>query len=226
MTLFIAALWTYTPVWIFSSDFNFTFARSIMWNYTFRQNAMLVWIGLVDIRSNVMCTDYYNSALCVLCICPVKQKLGGGVCVSGQGWPCVCAPTLIAAVYWPSSIRVSRAVWLKGTGLRTLEANGSLDKKSSLLPQIHRLNTASRASAAPGANGSENTALRGLRLWLNPSVTAEPRGNVWPEWLLFAFHGMELAFKYIRGTQGLRPVLLTWYLNWKVNPVVGQLSLS
>lgn len=149
---------------------------------------------------------------------------GRSMCVRAGLTMCVCAPTLTAAVYWLSSIRVSRAVWLNATGLRTLGANGSVDKKSSLLPQIHRLNAASRASAAPRANGSENTTL--CEIWHNPPVTAEPRGNVWAKWLLFKSHCMSLAFKYIRVTQGLRVVLLTWYLNWKVNPALGQLTLS
>lgn len=175
-----------------------------------------MWIGLVDIRSNITWTDY-NSSGVVYALW--NKSLGGGVCVSGQGWPCVCAPTLTAAVYWLSSIHVSRDVWLNGTGLCTLGANGSVDKKSSLLPQIRRLNATSRASAAPRANGSENTTL--WELWHNPPVTTEPQGNVWAKWLLFKSHHMSLAFKYIRVIQGLRVVLLTWYLNWKVNPAAG-----
>lgn len=100
--------------------------------------------------------------------CPPEQSL------SEQGWTYVCSASspifLLAALFWLSSLHVSCAVWLKGTGLCTLGAKGSVDKKSSLLPQIHRLNVASRTSAALGANGSktqlcERFGLTFLSLW-------------------------------------------------------------
>lgn len=142
-----------------------------------------------------------------------NKSFGGGV----------CAPT--AAVYWLASIHVNRAVWENDTGLCALEANGSVDKKSSLLPQIHRLNAASRVIAAPRANGSGSTTL--LELWHNPPVAVEPRINIWAMWHLFKSHCMSLAFKNIRVIQRLWVVLLTWYLNWKVNPgAVSQLTLQ
>jgi len=153
---------------------------------------MLKWTCFVDMKLNIMYTDYDNSSLAELCSgCPVKQKLEGMVCVSEQGWPCVCAPTLAAAVFLLSSIHVSRTVWLKGTGLCTPGANGSVDKKSSLLLQIHRLNVTSRATAALRANGSKT------QLWVSFGSTLL---SLWShvaeyEWrLLFKSHCIRHAF--------------------------------
>lgn len=188
---------------------------------------MLVWIGLVDVMSNITCGDYNNSSLAVLCICPVKQKLRGWeevyVCQGRAGHQCVCVPPrwLLQCIGSPLSVSAGLCDW-KALDYVQSGANGSVDKKSSLLPQIHRLNAASRAIAALRANGSENTTLR--ELWLNPSVTAEPGGNIWAKRLHFKSNCTSLAFKYIRVIQRLWAVLLTWYLNWKVNPVLGQLT--
>lgn len=124
----------------------------------------------------------------------------------------VCVPTLLQCIGLPLSMSAGLCEW---TPLDYLYW-GSVDKKSSLLPQIRRLNAALRVSAAPRANGSESTTLR--ELWHNPPVTVMPQDNAWAMWLLFKYYCMSLAFKYIRVIQGLWGVLLTWYLNWKVNP--------
>lgn len=48
-------------------------------------------LALVGIRSNVMCIGYNKSIMAELCSrCPVEQKHGRAVCVSGQTRPCVC----------------------------------------------------------------------------------------------------------------------------------------
>lgn len=48
-------------------------------------------LALVGIRSNVMCISYNKSIMAELCSrCPVEQKHGRAVCVSGQTRPCVC----------------------------------------------------------------------------------------------------------------------------------------
>ena len=214
---------SWTQIFIAAINLSLHMNTVDLYIYIYILLTMLVWIGLVDIRSNITCIGYNNSSSVVYAVW--NKSLGGGVCVSGQGWPCVCVYVCVCActphtvVYWLAFIHVSRAVWLNSYGLRTLGANGSVDKKSSLLPQIRRLNAALRASAARRANGSENTTLR--ELWHNPHVTEGPRGNVWAKWLLFKSHCMSLAFKYIRVIQGLLGVLLTWYLNWKVNPAAA-----
>lgn len=80
-------------------------------------------------------------------------------------------PPLTAAVYWLSypcqQSCMTERHWITYT--RGRGGNGSVDKKSSLLPQIHRLNAVSRAGAAPRASGSENATL--TELWRNPPVT-------------------------------------------------------
>lgn len=159
--------------------------------------------------------------------CETKASGRGGVyvCQGRAGRECVCVPPrwLLQCIGAPLSVSAGLCDW-KALDYVQSGANGSADKKSSLLPQIHRLNAASRAIAAPRANGSENTTQR--ELWLNPSVTAEPGGNIWAERLHFESDCMSVAFKYIRVIQRLRVVLVTWYLNWKVNPALGQLTLS
>lgn len=90
-----------------------------------------------------------------------------------------------------------------------------MDKKSSLLPQILRLNTASRFSAAPGANGSKT---RLEELWHNCPVAVEPRDNAWAMHLPFKYGWTGPGFRCSYVIQGLPRVWLTWYLNWKVNP--------
>lgn len=74
-------------------------------------------LALVGIRSNVMCISYNKSTMAELCSrCPVEQKHGRAVCVSGQTRPCVCVcvctqpPTLAAAALWLSSVHFSWAV--------------------------------------------------------------------------------------------------------------------
>lgn len=74
-------------------------------------------LALVGIRSNIMCIGYNKNIMAELCSrCPVEQKHGRAVCVSGQTRPCVCVcvctqpPTLAAAALWLSSVHFSWAV--------------------------------------------------------------------------------------------------------------------
>lgn len=65
-----------------------------------------------------MCIGYNKSIMAELCSrCPVEQKHGRAICVSGQTRPCVCVcvctqpPTLAAAAaLWLSSVHFSWAV--------------------------------------------------------------------------------------------------------------------
>lgn len=88
MTLFIAAL--RIPGHKYSLLLSISVWRWTLWICIsiYILFTMLVWIGLVDIRSNITCIGYNNSSGVVYAVW--NKSLGGGVCVSGQGLPCVC----------------------------------------------------------------------------------------------------------------------------------------